>query len=835
MDQFDLNLLVLAALLHDTGKTAQRAGKPKSGDQEGTYCPVGPHGGPTHLHTLYTDYFIENDLAPYLPRELQGFGGRLARLASSHHKPGEDNLLELALSRGDRLSAGTDRAKEQHVDAGGYKQARLISTFDYIRLQGEPNPGQEHNYYPLTPLDRDPFPCSLEQAQQTSYAKLFEQFLDDLSGLPLHMGLKHYTDSLQSLLEKHMWCVPSSTYRTDPDISLFDHAYTTAAIAQSLAVYHGEQGGLPGENPARQKKFLLVGGDLSGIQKHIFGIEKSHGAGVAKILRARSFMLQATVRCVVNVLLEELGLMPQARIMDAGGEFILLLPNTERVRAALPEFEARVQRWFLTAYQGEVSLPLAHDVELTENDLLMESFPAKLNALQDSLQRSKLHRFDSLFQQDFDPVLFHDLSSYRSGACHVCNIHPVDKESSREFFSEYDRDIPICSSCFQQIDIVGRLLPRSGYVIFSRASSAEGVELFDGVRLRLVKEVRPENSDALEIINLKEFGEYAHLPVAGHLPSYTEEDVTKLLQLNELEPADKDNWIWTREEEQVRIDAPKTLNMLAHEAKMLEGEDNTADTRGKALLAGLKADVDNLGMIFGTGLGDHLSISRYSFLSRMFNHFFASYLVDLIRRDYPDIYVVFAGGDDLFFLGPWTDITQLADMISERFAAYTGGNPEVTLSAGISVHKPREPVHGIVHQAETLLERSKHREIKGEEVKNGVTLFGVTVGWERYRELLDKAKWVEDLILREKITMGLASRLLHYADQHKRWMQGDIRAGLFKSHMEYDFKRNVHDRLKEGDETEWQKIELGLKNVQDEMEQLRLPVTWALYRMRSEA
>lgn len=835
MDQFNLNFLVLASLLHDLGKPAQRAGRPKSDQQESTYCPTGDHGGPTHLHTLYTDYFIENDLAPYLPRELQGYGSRLARLASSHHKPGGDELLELALSRGDKLSAGTDRSREQHVDAGGYKQARLLSTFDYIGLQGEPSIRGEHNYYPLSPLDENPFPCSLEKAQQTEYVDLYERFLDDLSGLPLTMGLKHYTDSLQSLLEKHMWCVPSSTYRTDPDISLFDHSYTTAAIAQSLAVYHDAYGGRPGENADQQKKFLLVGGDLSGIQKHIFDIEKSHGAGVAKILRARSFMLQATVRCIVNVLLQELGLMPQARIMDAGGEFILLLPNTDKVQSLMPEFEARVQRWFLASYQGEVNLPLAFDVELTENDLMMERFPGKLNALQDSLQRSKLHRFDSLFQQGFDPVLIHDLSRYQSGACHVCNIHPVDDDSSRDFYSEYGRDIPVCASCFQQIDIVGKLLPRSKYILFSNSISDQGVELFEGVRLRLLKEVKQENSDALEIVNLKDFGDYAHLPVAGHLPSYTEEDISRLRRLNELKPEDEDTWIWTREEEQVRFDAPKTLNMLAHEARVLEDSENASGTRGKALLAGLKADVDNLGMIFGTGLRDRLSISRYAFLSRMLNHFFASHLVDLIKRDYPNIYVVFAGGDDLFFLGPWKDIADMAGLISESFTAYTGGNPDVTLSAGISVHKPREPVHGIVHQAETLLDDSKERTEAGEEVKSGVTLFDVTIGWDRYRQLLDKGRWVEDLLLRGRITRGLAGRLLNYARQHRKWMDGDIRAGLFKSHMEYDFKRNVYDRMKPGEEAEWEQIAIGLKNVQDEMQQLRLPVTWALYRVRSEA
>jgi CRISPR-associated protein Csm1 len=760
----------------------------------------------------------------------------LARLASSHHKPDSDDLPEAALSRGDRLSAGTDRAREQHVEAGGHKEARLLSAFDYIRLKREaPAQKEEHTYYPLSPLDRDPFPRTLEQARKTGYDELFQEFLGDLSGLPLNMGLKHYTDSLQSLLEKHMWCVPSSTYGTDPDISLFDHAYTTAAIAQALAVYHHEQGGMPGQGTGSEKKFLLVGGDLSGIQKHIFNIEKSHGAGVAKILRARSFLLQATVRSVVNALLKELELLPQARIMDAGGEFVLLLPNTDQVRSLLPEFESRVQRWFLETYQGEVSLSLSYDVELTENDLMMERFQSRFNALQDSLRRKKLHRFDALFQQGLDPVLGPELSAYQSGACHVCSIHPVDERSSRQFLSEYNRDIPVCTQCFEQIDTIGKLLPRSRYIIFSESHAGGGVQLFGGIRLRLEKEVEKKHSDALEIVNLRDFGKYAHLAVAGHLPSYTEEDISQLIEQNELRRDEDGYWLWSREEERVQAEAPKTLNMLAHEARVFP--ESGEAWRGKALLAGLKADVDDLGMIFGTGLGEHLSISRYAFLSRMLNHFFAGHLVERIRNEYPDIYVVFAGGDDLFFLGPWDDITDMARNIGEDFSAYTGGNPDVSLSAGISVHKPKEPVHGIVHRAEDLLEASKKRTENGKEVKSGVTLFGVTVGWERYSALLDKARWIEDLIAREKITRGLAGRMLYYAEQHRKWMNGDIRAGLYMSHMDYDFKRNVYDRMSRQErEQGWgDAIASGLKNVQEDMDQLKMPVTWALYRVRSEA
>jgi hypothetical protein len=63
-------------------------------------------------------------------------------------------------------------------------------------------------------------------------------------------------------------------------------------------------------------------------------------------------------------------------------------------------------------------------------------------------------------------------------------------------------------------------------------------------------------------------------------------------------------------------------------------------------------------------------------------------------------------------------------------------------------------------------------------------------------------------------------------------MDGHIEAGLYRAHMEYDFRRNVYERL-EGKDEEWQHIAAHLKDVQ-EMDLLRLPVTWALYRIRAD-
>ncbi len=829
MSRLTLQILILASLLHDIGKFAQRALRPKSKQLESTYCPSDPHSkAPTHVHVLYTDYFIEHDLP--LPEELEGYRAKIARLASAHHLPDSSDLLETALCIGDRLSSGTDRMKDQHVDAGNYKQARLMTVFDYIDLSGSAS--DEYHYYPLSPLDSKDeklFPTSLQEAQKTDYGKLFDDFLDDLNSLPLDMGIQHYIASLQSLLEKYTWCIPSSTYKTDPDISLFDHSVTTAAISQALALYHTDYGGVPGKDHIQDDKFILCGGDLSGIQDYIFGIEKSHGAGVAKILRARSFWLQAVTRSVVTSLLDQLGLCSQARIMDSGGQFILLLPATEKVLSKLPKFEKQVHKWFLETFQGQVTLTMSYEIKLKERDLDMAKFQNKFNEFHQSLQKRKLHRFESLTRSDSFPAVFPlDYSKFQSGTCQVCNINPASSEASQAFYRDYDREVSICSTCGDQIMILGKQLPRKKFVVFSRKRLKDSIETFDNIFLCLRSSIDDRSRDALEIINYRDFDSYTHQAVAGHLPVYSSQDISDLQYRQEIVHEADNIYKWG--EEKIEEDSPKTLNMLASASRIFDQEDPTK-SRGKSFLGAFKADVDNLGLIFGLGLKNKLSISRFSFLSRMINHFFSDYLIKSIQDNFPNIYVVFAGGDDLFFLGPWNEVVDISTFIANRFRDYVAHNQDITLSAGITVHKSGEPVQNIARMAENELEKSKKRKVNDNEIKNAASMLGVTVDWERFSSLIEKGKWIEDLLLQEKITKGLVGRLLWYSDQHKKLMDGNIEAGIYTSHMEYDFRRNIHDRLK--DKMESDEIAANLKDLYT-IENLRLPISLALYRLRSD-
>lgn len=821
----ELQLLVLAALLHDVGKFAQRAGRTRSDSLAGEYCPH-KNGRPSHLHVLYTDDFIENSLP--LPREMEPQRSHLARLASAHHQPAGDSLLEKALSRGDSLSAGADRLTETS-DSGDFKSARLVTVFDQVRLREktfDSATAKGLHYYPLAPLEEDSFPTTLDKARQGSYQELFERFLASLKDLPLHMGTAHYTDSVVSLLERFTWCVPSNTWHSLPDISLYDHALSTAAIAQALYCFHAEKGGMPGEGRQTVSKFILFGGDLSGIQKYIFGLDKSHGAGVAKLFRARSFFLQAVTRSVLLELLDRLGLSTVARIMDAGGRFVLLLPATEAVQATLPAFETELQEWFLRRFGAELSLVCSYGTGLTEEDLELNRFRDKLDELNDHIDYRKKRKFDRVMAGGASPLI--ELGDFgEAGDCTVCHKRPAHGDSSRAFEREHGRQIDICEDCFDQIDIIGKRLPdpATRFAVYRKGKNGgnQSIELFGGISLSFERSVDESGISALEIANLRDRSAFAYHPVAGHLPLISDDDMA-YWRFHDLADGDGENI--TIDGDEVRAGMPKTFQMIALASKSeLRGE-----LRGKTFLAAFKADVDNLGFIFSIGLQERLSVSRFTGLSRMLNHFFSEYLLKRIREEYRNIYVVFAGGDDLFLLGPWTDIVRFATLVSAEFKRFTAGNAEISLSAGIAVVKPALPVQAIARLAEGTLEKSKSFISREGRKKNAVTLFDTTVSWDDYEKLLEYAAWVEGLITDGKIPAGLARRLLQYSDDYRAFMGGDIERGKYLSHMAYDFARNL-DEKKMRDKGERERF-VSIRTDGFLMPNLRLPLSHVLYRLR---
>lgn len=239
-----LKVIVLASLIHDVGKFAQRAKAEKSAEDR-FLQPDDLKKRSAYWHVLYTDYFAKNILP--LSEELEHRRDDIALLASIHHKPLDTRLEQCCISKADRLASGIDRLDMNISEE--FRRARLISIFEEIRLKMPlPKEFDGLKRMPLLPFSFDEaiFPGEKKQIEERSngedvfvqeYRDLYNRFVDELRecGQQLQgLTFTHYISWILRIFEKYMWCVPSSSYKTIPDISLYDHLLVTASIAQAL-------------------------------------------------------------------------------------------------------------------------------------------------------------------------------------------------------------------------------------------------------------------------------------------------------------------------------------------------------------------------------------------------------------------------------------------------------------------------------------------------------------------------------------------------------------------------------------------------------------------------
>jgi CRISPR-associated protein Csm1 len=171
-----------------------------------------------------------------------------------------------------------------------------------------------------------------------------------------------------------------------------------------------------------------------------------------------------------------------------------------------------------------------------------------------------------------------------------------------------------------------------------------------------------------------------------------------------------------------------------------------ADRAPASYLGILRMDVDDLGAIMSRGLPrPDRTLSKVAALSRTVSWFFGAYL-DTIA-DSHDLYVTYAGGDDLFIVGPWDGILEAAVEVRNAFSAYACDNPDLHLSGALWICKGKFPVGRAAGYAGQRLEelaktlRDLTRAIDDTD-KNALAVFETKVPWDtlvRVKELADNA------------------------------------------------------------------------------------------------
>jgi CRISPR-associated protein Csm1 len=480
--------------------------------------------------------------------------------------------------------------------------------------------------------------------------------------------------------------------------------------------FHGE----PTEkNPHDVQKLLdapaalLIGGDISGVQKFIYTLSSK---GAAKTLRGRSFYLQLLTEAVLRYVLRVLGLPATNVIYSGGGHFYLLAPlSAEDGVTRIQESITRV----LLKYHGTALYLALGCAEVPASGFRKGNFPRYWDMMHKQLAIAKVQRYaelgDDLYNMVFEPKPH---GGNREKTCAVCG-------EERQTIYSLDGEDPAakqCSFCRSFSDPIGRQLPLSKFV---------------GIGLR---EPRSDGGEtALDV--LRAFGlEIAWAGGAGdqiRFENPVERSLTWALD-------DTEKWPEVPGTPNAKI-TRFTVNIIPQQMRFDELQEKA---KGIKRLGVLRMDVDDLGTIFKDGFGmldgSRATLARLSTLSFQMSLFFEGW-IEVICARFPDlIYAVYAGGDDVFLIGPWDIMPELAEMITADFSAYTGNNPDIHISGGLAFIHGKYPVYQAAQDA-----GDAERQAKRMGGKDAFSFLGQAWKWEEFSGIRSKKERITVIVAPE--------------------------------------------------------------------------------------
>ena len=710
----ELRAVAVAAIMHDIGKFMQRA-----------Y----PGSKRTFRHPELSGLFFHEKETGIEFDESKEFVEAVKFLVRNHHEEdldasgenGSIRVLAEIISEADNISS------RERDSTKGKNLALLRPIFTKI----DEYPPEMSYYYKIAPLGfennaRTIIPERKEEEKAANidvqYKSQWQSFLKEFKEVLKDNGNKLNPDILYFLEEKYLWCIPSAYFKSNTDISLFEHSKVTAAAATSLYLslknLHPEV--FSEKNPKvirkiikdkQEKRFLLTGIDINGIQKFIYSISSKKAL---QSLKGRSFYVQAITNALIHEILwdKEINLYETNIIYSGGGKGYLLLPIT--AKQAVEKVSSRINRALFEQYGTEFSATIGY-VEASSKDLSKdipegaeEPYISRLwKNLSTALTEKRSTKFTALIKENYEEFFkasesggyFNENGSGDDRViCAICK-----KEIPKSESVEIEEGLTVCKECEKFIKL--------------------GQELNKEKMFLTLSETQINNNKSLDL-TIK--GVNIHI-AASSKPPVVGTDKRALI----LNVAD--------------TDLSKCHGFLLNSGgkSPVKELSEFVDTSRFKRIGVLRMDVDNLGKIFQEGLGkDSRTLSRISQLSSSISLFFKGHLKTILNDEgfNSKIYVIYAGGDDLFAVGNWEYIPLFAKKVKEDFEEYVCHNPKITLSGGIYLMKDKYPIARGADYAGEAEDIAKSYKGKTAD-KNAIFFLGKALSWNDFeiaRKIKDK-------------------------------------------------------------------------------------------------
>lgn len=719
MEKNDVWSAALAGLLHDIGKFALRAGASSSrawdaaAKQEFGY-----------RHALLTGEFIERHL-PAAWREH-------VRAAAYHHRPRSkgDCWVQLA----DHL-ASSEQVEDEDKPL---PQIRSIVS----ALGGHTSAG----YLPIKRLNPQdaaslfPVPRQQSSAVDADFRQLWDEFTKACQQtLVTAEAVQVYLEKIYALLQEFTWCVSAGFSEDASDVSLFDHARSTSALAACLAYDNRSEDWCQSACRSPIEVCYLVGGDLSGVQNFIYTITSS---GAAKSLRARSFYVQLISEALALALVRRLELPITNLLYVGGGGFQLLVPV--KTVGRLPEIARDLTDRLLEVHRGALGLTLKWTAVFSNE---FDSFNQVRDRLGREINIAKRQPFSAASPQILAKSIGVPITQ-GGDPLKFCRVTGEDGENIIADEDGYKSRFVI------SLEKLGRQLPSASYLVLSETefeppvpakSWNEALRSF-GLDVK-VASAAEHLRDLLTNLpeGLHRVWRLDPIPGEGEAPFHSKPEKTAIFSYKpfaRLTPLNEDG-------------IPKTTEELAAHPR-----------RGHFERWGvLRMDLDNMGELFQKGLGDRVSLSRVASLSFSLRLFFEGWLPELAKPDLePYLYLQYAGGDDLFIIGAWDALPEFALRVRDSLEKFACGNPAISISGGMCIVEAAFPLYQAAREAGEAEDKAKAPRSDGRS-KNAFTFLDVPMDWETVRVLQAEAYRLAEGVNRGCLPNSLLQVLQSLAQQ----------------------------------------------------------------------
>jgi CRISPR-associated protein Csm1 len=866
--------IFLGALLHDIGKFYQRSDKSFSNKQNdlsefskkmaNDICPVNDRGRFGYQHVIWTNEFFEKvqktiDKIPdyrkniYIETDMDN----VVNLACNHHKP--QSILQAIISLADWWSAGLDRNKEstfeveeKNLDWGKmrYKNIPLYSIFNKI------NKGNGKAGFPLMSLsiDNSHFPHEIKAVDdgisEKDYHKLWNSFITEFEKLPTD-SFDGFTESLIYLLKKYTWCIPANTMDMD-HVSLFDHLKTTAAFADCLYSYYEEnKSDFKYDRQdhriqifENQYPVLLVGGDLSGIQKFIYNIASRKAASS---LKGRSFYLQLLIDSVIQRIISHPDIQATMAhvVYSSGGKFYMLLPNIEKVKTALNKLEKEFEKELWDEHHGKLILNI---------DSVAFAYHTKANSIMISgrdkdtdlgtLWKTLADKLTSKKNQKFKKLLIDDFNGYfgikeSGGDVKVCAV-TGDELTEGNIFKIPKSETTVSKSVKSHIEL-GNTLKDCDFNITFKGDDANSNYLSNRLKHKnSIFNVANYLFDQGELtINEADFRKISSADVSR----VKRINNTDFLAINNLKGKSVSYGFQFYGGNKQAYNNFKKRDRTFEELTQSKLNDESSET----YLGVLRMDVDGLGEIFINGIPESMrSFSSYATLSHHLDWFFSGYLNTIKEKYSKHVNILYSGGDDVFAVGRWVELLAFAEDVRNEFRKYVG-KEDISISAGIVLTGNKFPIAKAAELAGKAEEEAKKYGLDKDKnipaQKNAINFLGKSLSWDREFNIVklkknDFLKYIE----KENLTRGILHRFMLFDSIRERneRLKGtlDSDENIYVPDLSYHW--NAAYYLKRFMENKSETVQSFCKTLQPEMFKDRelelnaLAARWAELELRSK-